>query len=226
MDDKTLARYIDLTLLKPEANTLQIDALCETAIKHGVYGVCVNPVRLAHVVTRLSGTGIVPICVVGFPLGASLARTLACETQAAQACGAGEIDMVIDLGAARDRRYDDVRRGIETVVENADGIPVKAIIESAVLNESDVVFATRIAVMSGVKFVKTSTGFHAAGGATLRAIELIRDGIGATSGVGIKASGGIKSREQALAFIQAGAARLGVSHVRGILGVGGRGGSP
>lgn len=217
MDDKTLARYIDLTLLKPEATTRQIDELCQTASKHGVYGVCVNPSRLRHAVYNLRGTGIAPVCVVGFPLGASFKETLKYETMAAHAHGAREIDMVIDLGAARDRRYDDVRRGIEAVVESAGGLPVKAIIESAALDDTDIVLISRFATRAGVKFVKTSTGFHPAGGASIRAIERIREGIGGMPGVGIKASGGIKTREQALAFIAAGASRLGVSDVSQIL---------
>jgi deoxyribose-phosphate aldolase len=217
MNNKELARYIDLTLLKPEATTRQIDELCQMAIKCGVYGVCVNSSRLRQVVRNLRDTGIVPVCVVGFPLGASLNEILKFETMAAHAHGAGEIDMVIDLGAARDRRYDGVRRGIEAVVEYAGGLPVKAIIESAALDETDVVLVSRFAVTAGAKFIKTSTGFHPAGGATLRAVELIREGIGETTGVGIKASGGIKTREQALAFIEAGATRLGVSDVSNIL---------
>lgn len=217
MNNKELARYIDLTLLKPEATTRQIDELCQTAVKYGVYGICVNPSRLRLAAYNLRGTGIVPVCVVGFPLGASFKETLKYESMAAHAHGAGEIDMVIDLGAVRDRRYDDMRRGIEAVVENAGGLPVKAIIESAALDEADIVLVSRFAVTAGAKFVKTSTGFHPAGGASIRAVELIREGIGATRGVGIKASGGIKTREHALAFIAAGATRLGVSDVSNIL---------
>lgn len=233
MDKSELARYIDLTLLKPDATTSDINLLCALALTHRVRGVCVNPTNVSRVAGQLANTGIVPIAVVGFPLGATFHQVKRLETVCAIEEGAREIDMVMDIGAFKDGRYREVTRDIGFVYDacavtaEAEGldasVPLKVIIETALLRADEIMTASRLAADAGAAFVKTSTGNikpESALNAMDRlhiAVRTMRQALMPRPGVEIKASGGIKTREQALGLIAAGATRLGVSDVSGIL---------
>jgi deoxyribose-phosphate aldolase len=217
MESEKLARYIDLTLLKPEATAAQVSALCADAVRHGVYAVCVSPSLVGVAARKLSDYQfeVLPITVVGFPSGATTRRSKAYETRGAVNDGAREIDMVMNLGLLKERELSRAQDEIAETVEAARRMPVKVIIESAALTEDEILLACDLAGRAGAAFVKTSTGFHPAGGATVDAVRLMRGAVGRD--LGVKASGGIKTREQALAFIGAGATRIGCSDVSRIL---------
>ncbi len=202
-------RYIDHTLLRPEATREQIDALLREAREYNFYAVCVNGCWTSLCASELAGTGIGVATVVGFPLGAMASRIKAAEAEAAVADGASELDMVINVGALKDGDLDRVRDDIRSVtrVTGSERI-TKVIIETALLTDDEKLLACRIAEEAGADFVKTSTGFFG-GGATVADVELMRKAVG--SHVRVKASGGIRDREQAAAMIRAGAARLGTS---------------
>ncbi|WP_419787650.1 deoxyribose-phosphate aldolase [Pseudodesulfovibrio sp.] len=208
MADSRLAACIDHTLLKPDATRRELEELCSQAGDYGFYGVCVNPSAIARVACILEGTGVVPVCVVGFPLGASLPETKAAEAAAVTALGARELDMVLNIGAFKDGDDDLVHADVAGVVRAAGGNPVKVILETALLSGEEIVRACRICVAAGASFVKTSTGFGP-GGATEDVVRLMRRAVGPD--IGVKASGGIHTREQALAMIEAGANRIGAS---------------
>lgn len=203
-----LNKYIDHTLLKPEAQMAQIEKLCKEARDHKFFSVCVNTSYVQTCANLLEGSDVTVCCVVGFPLGAMDTASKAFETKTAIANGAGEIDMVIQIGALKDRRLDYVRDDIKAVVEAAQGRKVKVIIETSLLNEEDKALACKAALNAGAHFVKTSTGF-AGGGATVEDVKLMRSIVG--NKMEVKASGGVKNAEQALALIEAGATRLGTS---------------
>lgn len=203
-----LARFIDHTLLKPAATARELDELCSQAVRFGFYGVCVNPSRIAHVSRRLAGEAPVPVSVVGFPLGACLTKTKELETALAVENGAREIDTVLNLGAFKDGDHALVAADVAGVVRAAQGVAVKVILETALLDEQEIVTACRICVDSGAVFVKTSTGFGP-GGATVEAVRIMRGAVGPE--IGVKASGGISTYETACAMIEAGANRIGVS---------------
>lgn len=205
-----LARRIDHTLLKAEARREEFEKLCAEARAHGFASVCVNTSRLPEVVARLAGSPVLPIAVVGFPLGAMESEAKAAETRRAIELGAREIDMVLAIGALKDADYAAAAKDVEAVVSAAKtrGIPVKAILETALLTREEKIAACVIARRAGAAFVKTSTGF-AAGGATAEDIRLMRAIVGAE--LGVKASGGIRTREDALKMIAAGADRIGAS---------------
>ncbi|MUM78724.1 deoxyribose-phosphate aldolase [Pseudodesulfovibrio sp. F-1] len=203
-----LARFIDHTLLKPDATVRELDELCTQAVRFGFYGVCVNSVRIGHVADRLAGRGPLPVSVVGFPLGASPSAVKALEMATAVEQGAREIDMVLNLGAFKDGDHALVAADVAAVVRAAQGVPVKVILETALLSDEEILLACNICVNSGAVFVKTSTGFGS-GGATVEAVRLMRKAVGPE--VGVKASGGISTYEKALSMLDAGANRIGAS---------------
>ena len=205
-----LARRIDHTLLKADARAAEFEKLCAEARTHSFASVCVNTSRLGEVVTRLTGSPVLPIAVVGFPLGAMEAGAKAGETRRAIDLGAKEIDMVLNIGLLKDANYTAVSDDIEAVVLAARlrKIPVKVILETALLTREEKIAGCAIAKSAGAAFVKTSTGFGGAG-ATVEDIRLMRAVVGV--GMGVKASGGIRTRDDALRMLAAGADRLGAS---------------
>ena len=208
MDKKTIASMIDHTLLKPEATPAQIEKLCAEAAEYHFASVCVNPVYIPLAARLLKGTGVKVCCVVGFPLGAIAPEQKAAEAASCAAMGAEELDMVIHVGAAKAGDWVLVQRDIEGVVKAAAGHTVKVIIETCLLTDEEKVKACEAAKAAGAHFVKTSTGFST-GGATTHDIALMRKTVGPE--MGIKASGGIRDYETAMAMIEAGANRIGAS---------------
>ena len=204
---KPLNKYFDHTLLKPEATAAQIDQLCDEAKVYDFYSVCVNTCYVGRCTDNLKGTDVKVAAVVGFPLGACTTATKAFET-----CkdGAAEIDMVLNVGAFKDGRYDDVRDDIREVVNAAAqyGAIVKVILETCLLTPPEIEEACRLAKDAGAHFVKTSTGFNS-GGATAAAVALMKQTVG--DALEVKASGGIRDYETAMAMIEAGADRIGAS---------------
>jgi deoxyribose-phosphate aldolase len=200
-----VAGMVDHTLLKPEATAAQVAALCDEARALGVLAVCVSPSMLP-----LDGAGLVVATVCGFPSGKHTSAVKAVEAAAAVGAGADEVDMVIDVGAAVAGEIDAVRADI-AAVRAAVPTPVvlKVIIESAALDDDTIVAVCRAAEAAGADFVKTSTGFHPAGGASAHAVRLMAETVGGR--LGVKASGGIRSTETALEMVAAGATRLGLS---------------
>lgn len=211
-NDINIARYIDHTNLKPYATREDIIRLCDEAIKYGFYAVCVNPyrVRLAKSYLRERGADVKVASVIGFPLGATPTEVKVFEAMRALEDGADELDMVINIGALKDRDYDYVKRDIEEVVKVAHerGAIVKVIIETCYLTEEEKIKACELAKEAGADFVKTSTGFGS-GGATLEDVRLMRKVVGPD--MGVKAAGGIRTYEAALEMIKAGANRIGTS---------------
>ncbi|MDT5349165.1 MAG: deoxyribose-phosphate aldolase [Mycobacterium sp.] len=213
-----LAALVDHTLLKPEATAADVAALVAEAGELGVYAVCVSPSMVPIAVQAAAG-GLRVAAVAGFPSGKHLSAVKAQEAAAAVASGAGEIDMVIDVGAALAGDLDAVRSDIEAVRAAAAGAVLKVIVESAVLlgqaNTRTLADVCRAAEDAGADFVKTSTGFHPAGGASVRAVALMAETVGGR--LGVKASGGIRTAADALAMLDAGATRLGLSGTRAVL---------
>ena len=203
-----LNKYIDHTLLKPDASQEQIETLIEEAKKYDFASVCVNPTWVNFAAQALKATDVKVCTVIGFPLGANTPELKAFETSDAIQNGANEVDMVINIGALKSRNFDLVERDIRTVVEAAKGTLVKVIIETCLLTDDEKVKACQIAQKAGADFVKTSTGFST-GGATVADVDLMRKTVGPD--MGVKASGGARSYEDALAFIKAGATRIGAS---------------
>lgn len=211
-----IAALIDHTLLKPEATAADVDALVAEALALGTYSVCVSPSMLPIEIPPGRDLKVAAVC--GFPSGKHSSAVKAAEAAEAVRNGADEIDMVIDIGAAKHGAYDRVRADIAAVRAAAPAPTVlKVIIESAALTDDEIVAVCRAAVAAQADFVKTSTGFHPAGGATVHAVELMaRTVVGA--GLEVKASGGVRTLEAATAMIAAGATRLGVSGSRALLG--------
>ena len=203
-----LNKYIDHTLLKPDASQEQIETLIEEAKKYDFASVCVNPTWVNFAAQALKATDVKVCTVIGFPLGANTPELKAFETSDAIQNGANEVDMVINIGALKSRNFDLVERDIRAVVESAKGTLVKVIIETCLLTDDEKVKACQIAQKAGADFVKTSTGFST-GGATVADVALMRKTVGPN--MGVKASGGARSYEDALAFIKAGATRIGAS---------------
>jgi len=201
---------IDHTLLKPEATYAQIAQLCDEARQYGFASVCVNATHVKRCAERLAGSPVKVCAVVGFPLGATLPEVKAYEAQQAIEDGATEIDMVINVGALKSKDDDRVARDIGAVVRMArmSGALVKVIIEAALLTDEEKATACQLAKEAGADFVKTSTGFGP-GGATAHDVELMRRVVGPT--MGIKAAGGIRTREDAEKMVAAGATRIGTS---------------
>jgi len=206
--NSSLAAFIDHTLLKPEATESDVRKLCHEAIQFQFKGVCVNSRFVPLVHETLANSGVLCVAVVGFPLGAMAAEAKAFETQWARSHGADEIDMVIAIGELKLKRDDVVRADIEGVVRAAAGAPVKVILETALLDHDEIVRACQLSELAGATFVKTSTGFSTRG-ASLEDVKLMRASV--STKVQVKASGGIKTLEQAQEMIRAGATRLGTS---------------
>ena len=203
-----LAAYIDHTLLKADATAQDIEKLCAEAREHHFYSVCVNGSRVVQARHLLEDSGVKVACVIGFPLGAMSGDAKRFETEAAIDDGAQEIDVVLNIGRLKDGDDQYVLRELRDVVEAADERPVKVILETCLLTREEKIRACQLVVESGAHFVKTSTGFST-GGATLDDVKLMRETVGPEFGV--KASGGIRDTKTALAMIEAGATRLGVS---------------
>lgn len=205
---RDLARFIDHTILKPDATAAQVAKLCEEAIEHQFYSVCVNPIFVKLVASKLAGSAVKTCSVVCFPFGATTTAAKVAETQLAVADGAGEIDMVIAVGLLKDGEHDRVRDDIRQVKQACGSSLLKVIIETCMLTDAEKEIACRLAQEAGADFVKTSTGFGG-GGATVEDIALMRRVVGPE--MGVKASGGIRTFAQAQALIAAGATRIGAS---------------
>ncbi|MFL5322148.1 MAG: deoxyribose-phosphate aldolase [Myxococcaceae bacterium] len=203
-----IAPYIDHTLLKPDATREEVVKVAEEARKYGFATVCVNSANVGTVARILSGSKTVPIAVVGFPLGAALPSAKAFESREAIRCGAREIDMVINIGALKAKDYALVVNDIAAVVQASRPYPVKVILETSQLNHEEKIAGCVLSKAGGAAFVKTSTGFSG-GGATAEDIALMRKVVG--DDVGVKASGGVRSTEDAMNMIKAGANRIGAS---------------
>ncbi|PKZ20631.1 MULTISPECIES: deoxyribose-phosphate aldolase [Corynebacterium] len=206
-----VAKMIDHTLLKPEATSDQVKALIAEAGKLGTYSICISPSQLPVEVPE----GLHIATVVGFPSGAVKAEIKAAEAARAVADGAEEVDMVINIAFAKEHRFDDLEAEIKAV---RDAIPdkiLKVIIESAALTDEEIIAACKASESAGADFVKTSTGFHPAGGASAHAVKLMRETVG--DRLGVKASGGIRDAAAAEEMIAAGASRLGLSSSAAVL---------
>ena len=205
-----LAKYIDHTLLKPDATEADIDELCAEAIEYGFASVCVNPSWVKRAATNVRGSDVKVASVIGFPLGATPPEIKAMEARRAIRDGADEIDMVINIGALKSGDHDLVRKDIAKVSDACHETRAlnKVIIETSLLNDEEKVMASHLAHLAKADFVKTSTGF-AGGGATVHDVLLMRETIGPK--MGIKASGGVRNREDAEEMIAAGATRIGAS---------------
>lgn len=203
-----LNTYIDHTILKADAKRADVKRLCEEAKQYKFASVCVNTCHIALVAKELEGSGVAACCVVGFPLGAMSTAAKAEEARIAVSDGAQEVDMVINVGAAKDGDWAFVENDIREVVKASEGARVKVIIETCLLTDDEKVKACLAAKNAKADFVKTSTGFSK-GGATVEDVALMRKTVG--TDMGVKASGGIRDIETAKAMIQAGASRLGTS---------------
>ncbi len=203
-----IAKLIDHTKLNPDATFSDISKLCEEAKNYNFGAVCVNPFYTKYCKSLLKGTDIKVAVVVGFPLGANTSSVKVLETKEAIENGADEIDMVINIGALKSKKYDVVFDDIKQVVDVAKEKTVKVIIETCLLSEEEKVIACSLAKAAGAGFVKTSTGFSKSG-ATVEDVKLMRSIVG--DNVGVKASGGVRSYEDAISMIEAGANRIGAS---------------
>ncbi len=209
MTDNNIAKMIDHTLLKADATKEQIHTLCLEAKEYSFASVCVNPSWVPYCADLLKDTDVKVCTVIGFPLGANTPETKAFETRNAIENGASEVDMVINIGALKSGNEELVEKDIKSVIEAAKGKALtKVIIETSLLTEDEKVRACKIAVKAGADFVKTSTGFST-GGATPEDVALMRKIVGPK--IGVKASGGVRSVDDAEAMIQAGASRIGAS---------------
>jgi len=217
-----LAKYIDHTLLKPDATAAEIEKLCREAVENGFWSVCVNGSNVAQAYGLVADSGVKVACTVGFPLGAMSPDVKRYEVEAAVDDGAQEIDVVLNIGRLKEGNDAAVLRELRDIVEAADERTVKVILETCLLSRDEKIRACKLVVESGAHFVKTSTGFSTAG-ATTHDVQLMRECVGAKFGV--KASGGIREAKIALAMIDAGATRLGTSSgvaiVKGIQGAAG-----
>ena len=206
---KNLSSMIDHTILKADATSEMVRSLCEEAREYKFAAVCVNPTHIKYCKELLKDSGVKVATVIGFPLGANTSETKAFETKDAIEKGADEVDMVINIGALKDKNYDLVKNDIEAVVKAASGAAiVKVIIETSLLTDDEKKKVCQLALDAGADFVKTSTGFST-GGATIEDVKLMKSVVG--DNMGIKASGGVRDKETAEAMIQAGATRLGTS---------------
>ncbi len=218
-----LAKYIDHTMLRPEAPLEAFDKLCAEALQYSFYSVCVNSCRVAYVARKLRGSGVKVCSVIGFPLGAMSSRAKAFEGRGALEDGASELDMVLNIGALKSRDLKYVEEDIRAVRRASRGTTIlKVIIETALLSQEEKVLACEVARKAGADFVKTCTGFGG-GEATPEDIALMRRIMGPA--MGVKASGGVRTYEKAVTLIRAGASRLGaVSSVAIVTGAAGKSG--
>lgn len=205
---REIASIIDHTILKPQAQENDVIKLCEEAVEYGFATVCVNPYYVSLVKKLLSGSSVGITTVIGFPLGANTKEVKAFEAKDAIEKGATEVDMVINIGALKDKKYNVVLEDIKAVVNASGMIPVKVIIETCLLTDEEKVKACELSKEGGAAFVKTSTGFST-GGAAPEDIELMRRTVGPE--MGVKASGGVRDLTGAKAVIEKGATRIGAS---------------
>lgn len=206
-----VAKMIDHTLLKPEATANQVKALIDEAAGLGTYSICISPSQLPVEVPE----GLHIATVVGFPSGAVKPEIKAAEAARAVEDGAEEVDMVINVSLAKEHRFDELEAEIKAVRDAIPGKILKVIIESAALTDEEIIAASKASEAAGADFVKTSTGFHPAGGASAHAVKLMRETVG--NRLGVKASGGIRDAAAAEEMIAAGASRLGLSSSAAVL---------
>ena len=205
---ESLAARVDHTILRPEATRAQVEQVAVQAVELGCASVCVQPDHVAFVANLLDGR--LPVCsVVGFPHGATLSRLKAAEAASVVALGASEVDVVAPLGPISEGELDEVRHDVAAVRAAVPDVVLKVIVESALWTPAVLRGVCEAAVDAGADFVKTSTGFHPSGGATLEAVHVMRDAVGSRARV--KASGGIRTLEDCIAMLDAGADRLGMS---------------
>ncbi len=203
-----LAKYIDHTLLKPQADEASIKTLCDEARQYGFFSVCVNPYWVPFCKKQLQGSDVKVCTVIGFPLGANTTESKVFEAKDALKNGADELDMVINIGALKSKDYDTVLKDITAVRHAGDNFTLKVIIETSVLTEEEKIKACELSTQAGADFVKTSTGFTG-GGATAEDVALMRAHVPAS--MQVKASGGVRTREDFDAMVAAGATRIGAS---------------
>ena len=212
MSPTQLAAIIDHTLLKPEASIAQVDQLCAEAVEHSFCAVCVNAIHVARAARRLAGSNVRIASVAGFPLGAVMTATKVDDARRAVEAGAFEIDMVLNIGGLLSGEKNLVRDDIAAVADAVHSVSVhhiiKVILETAVLTPEQIALGCRCCAEAQVDFVKTSTGFHPAGGATIEAVRALKR---YAAPIKVKASGGIRDLQTALAMVDAGADRLGLS---------------
>ena len=204
-----IEKMIDHTMLKADATTETIKRYCSEAKEYGFASVCVNTCHVPLVAEELKGSDVKVCCVVGFPLGAMSTAAKAFEAKTAVQDGADEVDMVINVGGMKDRNYEMVKADIKAVVDASEGRTVKVIIETCLLTKDEIVKACELSVEAGAAFVKTSTGFST-GGALVEDVALMKKTVGDRAKV--KASGGIRTYEQAMELINAGADRIGAGN--------------
>lgn len=209
MDKKLLARMIDHTILKPDASEAEVIKIINEAKEHGFASVCINPVNVSLAAPMLKGTDVKVCTVIGFPLGANTSAVKAYEAKEAIENGAQEVDMVINIGKLKDKDYNYVLKDIKAVVNEAKGKALtKVIIETCLLTDEEKIKACKLAQEAGADFVKTSTGFSK-GGAIASDIKLMRETVGEK--MGVKASGGVRTYQDAVSMAEAGATRIGAS---------------
>ncbi|MDN6161608.1 MAG: deoxyribose-phosphate aldolase [Atopostipes sp.] len=206
---KGMAQYIDHTILNADATQADIKKVCKEAVEYNFKTVCIQPYWIPFAKKELEGTEVGLTTVIGFPLGANTSEVKVNEAKQALKNGADEVDMVINIGALKSEDYDSVLKDIKAVVEAVDkNALVKVIIETALLTKKEKIKASELSKKAGADFVKTSTGFSS-GGATVEDVKLMRATVGPE--LGVKASGGVRSYEDAQAMIEAGATRIGAS---------------
>ncbi|VAX34661.1 Deoxyribose-phosphate aldolase, partial [hydrothermal vent metagenome] len=208
LPDEEIARVIDHTLLRPDAKEDDVFRLCEEAIRYGFYSVCISPVFVARARQLLKGSSVKVCTVIGFPSGAVLTGVKVYEAIEAVLLGADELDIVMNIGMAKMGRWDDLKREIESIVMASNKVVHKIILETGCLQEEEIKKASQSAVEAGAEFIKTSTGFGPRG-ATVRDIELMKEAV--SNRAAIKAAGGIKTLDQVVSLLQAGADRIGTS---------------
>ncbi|AEV67319.1 deoxyribose-phosphate aldolase [Acetivibrio clariflavus] len=219
MDKSTVLSMIDHAILKPEATDSDLEKECAIAAKYNVASVCVKPSHVKYAAELLKNSSVKVSTVIGFPHGTTTTKCKVAEAREAIENGAVELDMVLNIGKLLSRDFDYVEKDIKSVVDEAHskGVIVKVILETALLDEEMIAVACKIAEKCGADFVKTSTGFNGRG-ASLDDIKIMKNSV--SDKVGVKASGGIKNFEQAVAFVEAGCTRLGTSSTANIAGEG------
>lgn len=214
MDSNQVASHIDHTVLRPDARREDIERACQVARELGCAGVCINPIHVASASRLLEGSSVKVVRVIGFPFGATLTAVKALETELAVRDGADELDMVLAIGKLKDGELEFVETDIAAIVRAAAGRPVKVVLECGLLSDDQKRQAVQIAARAGADFVKTSTGFLGSG-ATLHDVTVLRQAAG--TAIAIKATGGIRFFEDAVALPEAGASRLGTSQTSAVL---------
>ena len=212
-----IGRFIDHTLLKPEAGRDAVLALCDEAVRYGLRSVCVNGSWVTDCVSRLERSGILVGTVVGFPLGATATKAKVAEARLAVGAGAGELEVVMAIGQAKAGEWRYVEDDIRRVVDAAGDVPVHVILEAATLQPVEIAAGCLVAQAAGAAVLVTSTGFHAAGGAAEGTVSLLRRAVGAD--LGVKAAGGVRTAESALRMMLAGADRIGSSAAASMAGL-------